>query len=113
MYIVLYINIWYYILIKGKDGKAGKVMNMKKLYFVETNGYNMVVSVDNENNCRYLTETADFPYIVEDDSAEKECKAAEFLNSIEDDSDWEDDCSYEQIFKEFQINIIAEIEKEL
>lgn len=33
---------------------------LKKLYFCETNGYNMAVSVDDENNCRYLAETDDF-----------------------------------------------------
>lgn len=44
---------------------------MKKLYFCETNGYNMVVSVDSENNCRYLTETNDFPYIAGMDTVQK------------------------------------------
>lgn len=85
----------------------------RKLYFVETNGYNMVVSVDEDKNCRYLTETEDFPDIMYDDPEEQERKALEFLNSIEDDSSWEDDCSYEQIFEEFPVEIIAEIEKEL
>ena len=41
---------------------------MKKLYFVETNGYNMLVSVDEDNNCRYLTETDEFPYTVNNDA---------------------------------------------
>ena len=86
---------------------------IKKLYFVETNGYNMLVSVDGDNNCRYLTETDEFPYIVNNDVEEKERKALEFLKSVEDDSLWEDDCSYEQIFEEFPVDIIAEIEKEL
>lgn len=86
---------------------------MKKLYFVETNGYNMIVSVDRDNNCRYLTEIDEFPYIVNNDTEEKEQKALEFLESVEDDSSWEDDCSYEQIFEEFPVDIIAEIEKEL
>lgn len=86
---------------------------MKKLYFVETNDYNMVVSVDNENECRYLTENEEFPYIMNDDFGNKEQKALEFLNSVEDDSSWEDDCTYGQIFEEFPVEIIAEIEKEL
>lgn len=85
----------------------------RKLYFVETNGYNMVVSVDKDKDCRYLTETEDFPDIMYDDPEEQERKALEFLNSVEDDSSWEDDCSYEQIFEEFPVEIIAEIEKEL
>ena len=86
---------------------------MKKLYFVETNGYNMLVSVDKDKNCRYLTETDEFPYIVNNDVKGKEQKALEFLESIEDDSSWDDDCSYEQIFEEFPVDVIAEIEKEL
>ena len=88
---------------------------MKKLYFVATNGYNMLVSVDEDNDCRYLTETEEFPYITNDEPEEKKRKALEFLESVEDDSSWEDDCSYEQIFEEFpdDIEIIAEIEKEL
>lgn len=88
---------------------------MKKLYFIKTNGYNMVVSVDGENNCRYLTETAEFPYIMEDEPEEQARKALEFLESVEDDSSWEDDCTYYQLFEEFEydIEIIAEIEKEL
>ena len=44
---------------------------LKKLYFCETNGYNMVVSVDSENECRYLTETGDFPYITDMGEEEK------------------------------------------
>ena len=86
---------------------------MKKLYFVETNGYDMVVSVDNENKCRYLTENKEFPYVINDTFEEKKRKALEFLNSVEDDSSWEEDCTYEQIFEEFPVEIIAEIEKEL
>ena len=86
---------------------------MKKLYFVETNGYNMIVSVDKDNDCRYLTETDEFPYMVNDDSEEKERKALDFLDSVEDDSSWENDCNYEQIFEEFHVDIIEENEKEL
>lgn len=85
----------------------------KKLYFVETNGYNMVVSVNKDKDCRYLTETEDFSDIMYDDPGEQERKALDFLNSVEDDSSWEDDCSYEQIFEEFPVEIIAEVEKEL
>ena len=88
---------------------------MKKLYFVKTNGYNMLVSVDDEYNCRYLTETEDFPYITNDEPEIQKEKALDFLETVEDDSGWEDDCSYDQIFEEFpdDIEIIAEIEKEL
>lgn len=86
---------------------------MKKLYFVETNGYNMIVTVDEELNCRYLTETEDFPIIVNMNNEEKMNEAEKFLKKVEDDSSWEDDCSYEQIFEEFPIEIIAKIEKDI
>lgn len=85
---------------------------MKKLYFCETNGYNLMVSADSENNCRYLTETNDFPYIADMDTEQKEQAAREFLESVEDDSSWEDDCTYGQIFTG-GVEVLAEIEKEL
>ncbi len=85
---------------------------MKKLYFCETNGYNMVVSVDSENNCRYLTETNDFPYIAGMDTEQKKQAARKFLEAAEDDSSWEDDCTYNQIFAD-GVEVLAEIEKEL
>ncbi|MCI8378578.1 MAG: hypothetical protein HFH72_08670 [Lachnospiraceae bacterium] len=85
---------------------------MKKLYFCETNGYNMVVSVDSENECRYLTETNDFPYIVGMDAEQKEQMTRDFLESVEDDSSWEDDCAYDQIFVD-GVEVLAEIEKDL
>lgn len=79
---------------------------MKKLYFVKTNGYNMIVSIDEENNARYLTETNDFPV------NPTEAQAMEFLESVEDDSSWEDDCTKEEIFSD-EVEILAEMEKEL
>ena len=85
---------------------------LKKLYFCETNGYNVVVSVDGENECRYLTETNDFPYIVGMDADEKENTARKFLEQIEDDSSWEDDCTYDQIFTD-GVDVLVEIEKEI
>lgn len=85
---------------------------LKKLYFCETNGYNMVVSMDNENNCRYLTETNDFPYIVSMDAEQKRQEATEFLEQIEDDSSWENDCTFNQIFAD-GVEVLAEIEKEI
>lgn len=85
---------------------------MKKLYFVATNGYDMVVSVDENNNCRYLTETADFPNMTAMTRDEKKAAAVEFLNAVEDDSSWNDDCSYEDIFNN-DAEIIADAEKYL
>lgn len=85
---------------------------MKKIYFCETNGYNMVVSVDSDHNCRYLTETNGFPDITGMDTEQKERAATEFLEAVEDDSGWEDDCTYDQIFTD-GVELLAEIEKEL
>lgn len=85
---------------------------MKKLYFCETNGYNMIVSVDSEDNCRYLTETEEFPVITDMDQNEKEQAARKFLESVEDDTSWEDDCTRDEIFAD-GVEIIVEIEKEL
>ena len=87
-------------------------MKNKKIYFAETNGYNMIISVDSENNCRYLTETNDFPDISGIDSEQKKQAATEFLECVEDDSSWEDDCTYDQIFVE-DVEVLAEIWKEL
>lgn len=72
----------------------------------------MVVSVDSKKECRYLTETDDFPYIVGMDAERKEQAAKEFLEQVEDDSIWEDDCTYDQIFAD-GVDVLAEIEKEI
>lgn len=85
---------------------------IKKICYCTTNGYDMIVSVDNDNNCRYLTETNDFPHIDDMNKEEQEEAARKFLEAVEDDSSWEDDCTYDQIFTD-GVDIIAEIEKEL
>lgn len=87
-------------------------MKNKKLFFVYTNGYNVVVSVDENENCRYLTETDEFPSLDDCNEDEKKEKAEQFLQTIEDDSSWEDDCLYDEIFDE-DVVILAEIQKEL
>lgn len=86
---------------------------LKELFFIKTNGYNMLVSVDDSDNCRYLNETDDFPYIGDLENEDAETTIITFLNTIEDDSHWENDCTFHQIFEEFPINIIASIKKEL
>ena len=68
---------------------------MKDLYFIYTNGYNMIVYVDENKNCKYLTETEDFPYLLNLSKEEQIAAAKKFLNSIEDDSSWENDVSYD------------------
>lgn len=85
---------------------------MKKSYFVETNGYNMLVVVDENNNCRYITETNEFPYLVGLEEEEKRSKALDFLKSVEDISSWNEDCSYDELFNSSN-EVIAEISVDL
>ena len=85
---------------------------LKKLYFCETNGYNMVISVDAENNCKFLTEKESFPYILNMDEEEKEKAAKEFLEDLQDESGFEDDLTYEQLFVP-GTDIISEIERNI
>ena len=85
---------------------------LKKVYFLKTNGYNMLVSVDRNKNCKYLTETEDFPVITGLDEKEKIKRINEFLAIVEDDTSWDSDCTYDQIFVD-DIDVLAETEKEL
>lgn len=85
---------------------------MKELYFVYTNGYNMVISVDEHKNCRYLTETEDFPYLLNLNKEEQISAAKEFLNSIEDDSSWENDVSYDKLFTK-NVSVLISIKRVL
>lgn len=79
---------------------------MKKYYFIKTNGYNIIVSVS-EYECRYITENNEFP-VLPDDTEEQEEVARNFLETIEDDSSWEDDCTELELFESG--DIIAELE---
>lgn len=89
---------------------------MKKLYYVRTNGYDMLVSQDNDNNIRYLTENKYFP---SNDSNDNDILA--FLRSVEDDTSWELEENVEDLEEWLNIDghlgdasvILAEIEKEL
>lgn len=89
----------------------------KRLLYCETNAYDMIVSIDEEDNCRYLIETEEFPTIEFGEDEENENKILNFLQTVEDDSSWSEDCSKEEIFEsEGQPNgliVLAEIEKEL
>lgn len=96
----------------------------KRLYFVETNGYSMIVSVDNKKRCRYLIENneCEFPHSWQMEEEEREAAAIEFLNSVEDDSSWRDNLTYDDLFSDEVMAswnnpdgnvIIAEIQKEL
>ena len=86
----------------------------KRLIYGETNAYDIIVSVDEERCCRYVTVKEWFPNLADCDDDEKAEKAEEFLRTIEDDSSWEND-SYELSADEVleYVDIIAEIEKEL
>ena len=75
----------------------------KRLLYCYTNAYDMLVSIDEEDNCRYLINNGDFP----------STEVIDFLQSVEDDSSWEDDCSKEELLEDETTIIIAEIEKEL
>ena len=83
-------------------------MNTKNLFYVRTNGYDMIVSVNEKKNCKYLTETNDFPYITGDEETQKKM-ALDFLAIIKDDSSWNDDCTYDEIFGESENVVIAEM----
>lgn len=85
---------------------------MKELYFVYTNGYNMVIPVDEQKNCRYLTETEDFPYLLNLSKEEQISAAKEFLNSIEDDSSWQNDVSYDELFTK-NVSVLISIKRVL
>lgn len=89
---------------------------MKKLYYVRTNGYDMLVSQDDDNDVRYLTENKYFP---SNDSNDDDILA--FLRSVEDDTSWELEENVEDLEEWLNIDghlgdasvILAEIEKEL
>ena len=84
----------------------------------------MVVSVDSKKNCRYLVENCEceFPHLWLMEKDEREAAAIEFLNSVKDDSSWNDGLTYDELFDEAHMRsytnpdgaaIIAEIEKKL
>ena len=96
----------------------------KRLYFIKTNCGYMTVSVNSKKNCRYLIENCEceFPHLWLMEEEEREAAAIEFLNSVEDDSSWNDNLTYDDFFSdEFMASwnnpdgnvIIAELQKEL
>ena len=97
------------------------VENMKNLYYVRTNGYDMVVSANEDKEVRYLTETGDFPVMNGLDDEDQVVNAKEFLESIEDDSTWESAGIVEDLDEWLNLDghlgdaseIIVNIEKEL
>lgn len=79
---------------------------MKKLYFVRTNAYDMLVSDDGEIR-RVLTDNDEEQlYKVKDYEA--------YLQQVEDDSSWEEyEEPIESFTKAFDNKVLAEIEKEI
>lgn len=86
---------------------------MKDLYYIYTNGYDLVASVDEDGFCRYLTsiEYDGFPILDDTTSEETKEKCLKFLEEIEDDSSWETDCTLEELLEGAEI--IVEAKKEL
>ena len=86
---------------------------IKKLYYIRTNGYDMLVSQDDDNDVRYLPENKYFPSNDDDILA--------FLEGVEDDTSWELEENVEDIEEWLGIDyndpetprILFEIEKEL
>lgn len=78
---------------------------MKKVYYISTNGYDMIVSDDGEVR-RALADSSRFAV------CEHRDRAAEFLNEIEDDSSWEElEETIEEILAHDEVEIIAECER--
>lgn len=78
---------------------------MKKLYYISTNGYDMIVSDDGEGR-RALADSSRFAV------CEHRDRAAEFLNEIEDDSSWEElEETIEDLLKFDEVEIVAECER--
>ncbi len=66
---------------------------MKKLYYISTNGYDCIVSADEEANIVKIFEQTDFPAEWDYDVANRRELTEDgffgtILNSVEDDSSW-------------------------
>lgn len=83
-------------------------MEKKKLYFVETNAYNMVISDDGEIRRMLVDNLACDLY-------DQKERAEDFLREdVEDDSSWiETDATVEELTSDPETRILAEIEKEI
>lgn len=93
---------------------------MKKFYYISTNGYDCIVSADEEANIVKIFEQTDFPAEWDYDVANRRELAENgffgaILNSVEDDSGWEEfDCDANEVESVFgneqNDNILAVIE---
>lgn len=79
---------------------------MKKLYFIRTNAYCMLVSDDGEARRVLVENNEENLSAVEDPES--------YLQQVEDDSSWEEhEETIEEFTEAFDNEVIAEIEKEL
>lgn len=90
----------------------------KDLYYISTGGADLIVSVDSDKNCLYLNECdwPAFPELSNYEDKEMGRIAKEFLEIVENDYNWHDDCTCDD-FHNFENGleffIMAHIEKEL
>ena len=78
---------------------------MKKLYYIKTNGYDMVVSQEN-GVVKYITESDAPEFFVGSKDA------MELLKSVEDDTSWNDDITQadlETIINSNETDVCAEL----
>ena len=79
---------------------------MKRLYFIRTNGYCMLVSDDGEIRRALVENNEENLSAVEDPES--------YLQQVEDDSSWEEhEEPIEEFTEAFDNEVLAEIEKEL
>lgn len=98
---------------KAESRKRKGENKMSKLYYVRTNGYDLVIYDDRNGKTEQgyvLTETSEFPKIYDEFGEMHKERATEFLNQIEDYSSWENDCNIDEILNSDDVEIIAEIE---
>lgn len=84
---------------------------MKDLYYFTIDDEPIIMSVDEEKNCRYI-DTAEILLFYNQDIDEdtKKQKAKEFLEtSVEDDSTWKTDVTYEDAMHEFEESDLLKI----
>lgn len=83
---------------------------MAKLYFVRTNGYDMIISDDGELR-RVLTEMDCHDVDIDAGFENPEKRAMEILKTVEDDSSWEvEEKSIDDLINSEYDKILAEME---
>ena len=81
---------------------------MKKIYFIEMEDRNIVASIDEDDNVRYLLQNEDFP------SEPDREQARAFLETLDDDRSWHDDIDEGQLYDLLSTeDVLAEIKKDI